>query len=272
MLQGLRKVRIMGILNVTPDSFSDGGRFLTEESISRQVDGMVQAGADIIDVGGESTRPFAAPVSLEEELHRAVGAIRIIRKHHTVLISIDSSKAEVVRRALDAGADIINDISALRFDPGMISLVLESRAPIIIMHMLGTPQDMQLNPVYEDLIGEISAFFAERLSWAEEMGVSRSRFILDPGIGFGKTVEHNLTILKNLAEFRKSGCPVLVGHSRKAFIGRILGIEAPADRDLATAAVSAVCVLHGASILRVHDVAKTVQAVRLAEAIRAGRP
>lgn len=260
------KVLVMGILNVTPDSFSDGGRFTDEDSINAQVDSMLVAGADIIDVGGESTRPFAEPVAVSEELARVLPAIRLIRQSSEIPISIDTTKSEVARQALAAGADIINDISALRFDPAMITLVRETEVPVIIMHMQGTPTDMQVDPHYDDVVSEIKDFFRERLAWAENNGVSGKRFIVDPGIGFGKTVRHNLTILKRLQEFTDLNCPVLIGHSRKSFIGKLLGSEV-ADRDTATAAVSALCVQKGVAILRVHDVEKTVQAVRLAEAI-----
>jgi len=263
-----RRVRVMGILNVTPDSFSDGGRFTGEAAMAARVESMVAAGADIIDVGGESTRPFAEPVPLAEELARVLPAIRLIRRHHDIPVSIDTTKAEVARRALEAGAGIVNDVSALRFDPAMVELLRETGVPAVLMHMLGSPRDMQIDPVYQDVVGEISAFFAERLAWAESRGLDRSRLILDPGIGFGKTVQHNLTILKHLADFHRLGCPILIGHSRKAFIGKILERDI-VDRDTATAALSALCVRDGVAILRVHDVDKTVQAVRLAEAILA---
>jgi dihydropteroate synthase len=261
------KVQIMGILNVTPDSFSDGGQFFNSDSIAAQIDTMVEAGADIIDVGGESTRPFADPVSIDDELGRVIPAIRRIRQRYSIPISIDTTKAAVARRALDEGADIINDISALRFDRGMIGLAGERRVPVVIMHMQGTPSDMQVDPHYEDVVVEIKDFFRERLAWAAANGVDTKQFVIDPGIGFGKTVAHNLTILKRLEEFAELGCPVLIGHSRKSFIGKILGTEVD-RRDVATAAVSAVCAMKGVSILRVHDVAKTVEAVRLAEAIK----
>jgi dihydropteroate synthase len=268
MVQAVDRVRIMGILNVTPDSFSDGGRFVAKESVITQAAAMVEAGADIIDVGGESTRPFAEPVSVAEELDRVIGAIVAIRKYHTIPISIDTTKAVVAREALAAGADIINDISALRFDPEMIALVRATEVPVIIMHMKGTPRDMQKNPVYDDVVAEVASFLDERLQWAEKMGVARERFIVDPGIGFGKTVTHNLLIIKRLREFTSLGCPLLVGHSRKAFIGTVLGREVD-DREIGTAAVSVLAMLNGAAILRVHDVAKTVQAVRMAEAVMA---
>jgi dihydropteroate synthase len=261
------KVLVMGILNVTPDSFSDGGSFFSESAIADQIEKMVQSGADIIDVGGESTRPFADPVSIEDELKRVLPPIRLIRENHSIPVSIDTTKAEVARKAIEAGADIINDISALRFDSDMVTLAMEKSVPVIMMHMQGTPSDMQVDPHYEDVVGDIKDFFRERIAWAEEQGLSRERIILDPGIGFGKTVEHNLSILRRLDEFSTLDCPILVGHSRKSFIGKLLGTEVD-ERDVATAAISALCVMKGVSILRVHDVAKTVEAVRLAEAVK----
>lgn len=268
-LPAANRVRVMGILNVTPDSFSDGGSFICESDIRAQVLAMVEARADFIDVGGESSRPFADPVAAAEELQRVLPAIEIIRSITSIPISIDTCKAEVARRALAAGADIINDISALRFDPEMISVVRETEAPVVIMHMQGTPRDMQINPHYNDVVTEIISFFDERIAWAEAQGVDRSRFIIDPGIGFGKTLEHNLTILSRLREFAGVDLPLLVGHSRKAFIGAVLGIEKPSDRDEATAVISALIANRGASIIRVHDVKGTVQALRLAASIRA---
>ncbi len=239
---------------------------MSEESITVQADNMVAAGADIIDVGGESTRPFAEPVPLEEELRRVIPAVVAIRKRHTIPISIDTTKSEVARKALEAGANIVNDISALRFDPKMAEVVREYGTQVIIMHMKGTPADMQVKPVYNDIIAETKEFFQERIEWAYSQGINRNKIILDPGIGFGKTVTHNLSIMKHLHEYQCLGCPILVGHSRKSFIGKILALEAE-ERDVGTAALSAICVTNGVSILRVHDVAKTVQAVRLAEAV-----
>jgi dihydropteroate synthase len=264
-----RKTTIMGIVNVTPDSFSDGGRFADEEAVIMRVGEMIDAGADIIDIGGESSRPFAEPVRAEEELNRVLPAIRAIRQQYRVPISIDTTKAMVARAALEAGADLINDISSFRFDPQMIILARETGVPVIIMHMQGTPRDMQIEPAYRNLMEEIMEFFDERLQWAEARGVARERLIIDPGLGFGKTVAHNLSILKHLPELRKLGRPILVGHSRKAFIGRTLGIEAAENRDGATAVLSAICAGKGATIVRVHDVRQTAQAVRLQEAIEA---
>lgn len=257
----------MGILNVTPDSFSDGGRFTQAEALATQVKAMLDSGADLIDVGGESTRPYAEPVSEHEELRRVLPAIACIRGlHRSIPISIDTTKAEVARQALNAGADIINDVSALRFDPEMIRIAIVHEAPVILMHMRKTPKDMQDEPVYDDVIQEITGFLTERISWATQQGLDRQRIIVDPGLGFGKTVAHNLTILKHLRAFKDLGCPLLIGHSRKAFIGKLLALEAQ-DRDLATAMISAYCATQGADILRVHDVGKTMQAVRLHEAI-----
>jgi dihydropteroate synthase len=261
------KVLVMGILNVTPDSFSDGGRFFSRTAIADQIEKLLGSGADIIDVGGESTRPYSDPVSAEDELERVLPAIRLIRERSSIPVSIDTTKAEVARGALKEGADIINDISALRFDRDMVSLARESGAPVIMMHMQGTPSDMQVEPHYDDVVADIKDFFRERLAWAEKNGISSEKIIIDPGIGFGKTVAHNLTILRRLEEFSELGCPVLIGHSRKSFIGKLLGSEVD-ERDAATAAISALCVMKGVSILRVHDVAMNVEAVRLTEAIK----
>jgi dihydropteroate synthase len=258
---------VMGILNVTPDSFSDGGRFTQEEALSAQIRAMLDNGVDIIDVGGESTRPYAEPVSKDEELRRVLPAIACIRgMHRSIPVSIDTTKAEVARQALEAGADIINDVSGLRFDPEMIRIAVAHGAPVILMHMRKTPKDMQDQPVYDDVVQEITDFLSERISWATGQGLDRERIIVDPGLGFGKTVEHNLTILKHLPAFKKLGCPLLVGHSRKAFIGKLLGLETQ-ERNLATALISSYCATQGADILRVHDVKSTMQAVRLHAAI-----
>ena len=258
---------VMGILNVTPDSFSDGGRFTREEALSAQIRTMLDNGVDIIDVGGESTRPYAEPVSKDEELRRVLPAIACIRAlHQSIPVSIDTTKAEVARQALEAGADIINDVSGLRFDPEMIRIAVAHGAPVILMHMRKTPKDMQDQPVYDDVIREITEFLSERISWATGQGLDRERIIVDPGLGFGKTVEHNLAILRHLRAFKKLGCPLLVGHSRKGFIGKLLGLET-GERDLATALLSSYCATQGADILRVHDVKSTMQAVRLHEAI-----
>ncbi len=258
----------MGILNVTPDSFSDGGRFTDETAMTRQAEALIAAGADIIDIGGESSRPFAEDVPLAEELARVLPAVRAVRRLDAAIpVSIDTTKAEVARQALAAGASIINDISALRFDPAMAEVAAQHQVPVILMHMQGTPRDMQLEPTYQDVIAEIMAFLTERIDWAMQRGIHRENLIVDPGIGFGKSVEHNLSIIKHLGRFRELGCPVLIGHSRKAFIGRLLDLTVE-DRDIPTAILAAICALAGAAIIRVHDVAHTRAAVRLAQALR----
>lgn len=259
------KLQVMGILNVTPDSFSDGGSFTNDAAIISQVDQMVADGVDIIDVGGESTRPFAEPVSAEEELARVIPAITRIRERCSLPTSIDTTKAVVAEQALAAGADMINDISALRMDPEMIRVVREYSGPVIIMHMQGTPGNMQVNPSYENVIVDINDFFAERIQWMEQQGVHRDRIVVDPGVGFGKTLEHNLTILRNVQRFKEHGCRVMIGHSRKSFFDKLLGVSME-ERDCPTAVVSAFCARQGADFLRVHDVGKTVQAVRIAAA------
>lgn len=262
---GTRRVRIMGILNVTPDSFSDGGRFLGSEALRNQAEAMLAAGVDIIDVGGESTRPFAPPVSPDEELSRVIPAIGIIRELDAdIPISVDTTKAVVARQALAAGADMLNDISAMTFDPEMVEVAAQGDWPVVVMHTRGTPRDMQLNPRYDDVVGEIKDYLARRLAELTAAGIAARRLIIDPGIGFGKTLAHNLEILRNLASFRELGRPLLIGHSRKSFLAGILG-DIPADRrDLPSAVVSALVVLGGADIIRTHNVEATSQAIKLA--------
>jgi dihydropteroate synthase len=260
-------MKIMGIINVTPDSFSDGGNFASHAAAIAQADQLISDGADILDVGGESTRPFAAPVDPEEELRRVIPVIQSIRKKHSIPISIDTTKAIVADQALQAGANIINDVSALRNDPEMLTLVRKTSVPVIIMHMQGTPADMQMKPVYTNVTKEIIDFFAERVAWFMENGIDRSRLIIDPGIGFGKTLQHNLSILKHLDELASLGLPVLLGHSRKRFLGEVTKIPMEAARDLATAVASALCADKNISIIRVHNVAATRQALLIAAAI-----
>jgi len=260
------KTYIMGILNVTPDSFSDGGHFTSLEAITRQVEKMISAGADIIDIGGESTRPFAEPVSEKEEMNRVIPAIEAIRDFSDIPISIDTTKASVAEKALKSGATIVNDISALLHDEQMIEIVRNYDGPLIIMHMQGTPSDMQLDPYYDDVVQDISSFFLERTDWLIKRGISKDRIIIDPGIGFGKTIEHNLTILKNISAFKMLGFPVLIGHSRKSFLGKLFDLDVN-KRDCATAVLSALCTLQHTDIVRVHDVEMTAQAIRLAQLI-----
>ena len=259
-------MQIMGIVNVTPDSFSDGGRWQAEDALAARIDQLLAEGADLIDIGGESTRPFAQPVGEAEELARVLPAVRAVRGRSTVPVSVDTTKATVARAALAEGADLINDVSALRHDPAMVTVVRDSGCRVVIMHRLGTPGDMQLAPHYEDVVAEINRFLAGRIAWLEEQGVDRSRVIVDPGLGFGKTLEHNLDILRNVAAFKQHGCPLLIGHSRKSFLGRLLDLSV-AERDPATAVVSALLTGRGVDILRVHDVRASRQAVLLAEAL-----
>ncbi len=263
---------VMGVLNVTPDSFSDGGAYRSREQAITHALRMIEEGADIIDIGGESTRPGAAPVSAEEERSRVVPIISALRLASGVAISIDTTKAQVASEALRAGADIINDISALRFDPEMAGVAVTSGAPVVLMHMKGTPRDMQQSPHYDDCVAEIGRFFDERIEFCIGSGIAQSRLILDPGIGFGKRVEDNLDILGRLAEFTKFGRPLLVGASRKSFIAKVHAANsAPADRVGGSLAAALVAVIHGANIVRVHDVAATVEALRLLKAIQGER-
>jgi dihydropteroate synthase len=261
---------IMGVVNITPDSFSDGGRFLEAQSALSQARALAAAGADILDLGGESTRPFADPVPLEEELRRVIPVIQALAAEVNLPISIDTYKAPVARAALAAGASIINDISALRFDPDMASLAAENQAPVILMHMQGTPRDMQVEPHYDDLLGEIKDFFKERLEFAGSQGIPRDLLVLDPGIGFGKTYRHNLEVLNHLDVFLDLGCPLLVGPSRKAFIGHILGLPNGEVRDIGTLAALAMAVLRGARIVRTHNAAYARQFLTVLTAIRTG--
>lgn len=258
----------MGILNVTPDSFSDGGRWCTASAIQSQAQQMIAEGADILDIGGESTRPYAEPVETEEELRRVLPAIEQIRALSDIPISIDTTKAAVAQSAIAAGATMVNDISALRYDPQMVEVVAAYDGPVVIMHMQGTPGTMQNRPQYGNVVAEINAFFAERLAWMERRGIAPNRVILDPGIGFGKTLAHNLAILRNIESFKQHGCPVLVGHSRKSFFADLLDVPV-AERDLATAVVSALCAQQGVDYLRVHAVYANVQAVTLAHTLMA---
>lgn len=268
-----KRTLIMGILNVTTDSFSDGGKFFSFESALARARQLIREGADIIDIGGESTRPGAEPVPTEEELRRVIPVIRAIRQESSVPISIDTYKAAVAQAALEAGANIINDISALRFDPQMVRVVADARVPVVLMHMLGTPKTMQQNPVYRDVVREIKEFLAERIAFAREHGIEK--IMIDPGIGFGKTVAHNVEILRRLGELRELQCPILIGTSRKSFIGRLGSTTSeplPLDQRLdGTIASTVIAVLHGAQIARVHDVAPLKRALAIVDAVRYDR-
>src|ERR1017187_2491670 len=246
---------IMGVLNVTPDSFSDGGKFLDVDCAVAHAREMAQAGADIIDVGGESSRPGAPPVSAEEELRRFLPVVKPLRD---LVVSVDTTKAVVAEKALAAGARIVNDISALRFDPRMVDVVRDAGAGTVLMHMQGTPQTMQQEPCYDDVVVEVRSFLAERIAFAEARGLKKTQIAVDPGIGFGKTVEDNLRLLAHLDEFSSLGCPLLVGTSRKSFIGKVLALHgAGSAREVdgrlwGTAATVAWAVAHGAQIGRAH--------------------
>jgi dihydropteroate synthase len=263
-----QRTLLMGVLNVTPDSFSDGGRFFEWTRAVEHGKRLAEEGADILDLGGESTRPGSRPVSEEEELRRVIPVIEALRPEISLPISIDTRKAAVAERALQSGADMVNDISALRFDEGMAEVVSRRKVPVVLMHMRGQPETMQADTRYEDLVGEIREFFRERIDYAVSRGIPRDRIILDPGIGFGKSLEekHNLILLKELGSFRDLNQPLMVGTSRKGFIGRILDLP-PEEREEGTLATIVVAVQNGANIVRVHDVRRARRAVQMADAI-----
>lgn len=258
---------VMGVLNVTPDSFYDGGRYTRLDAAVQRALQMVEEGADIIDIGGESTRPGSQPVPEEEELRRVLPVIEAIRARVDVPLSIDTTKSRVAERALQAGACLVNDISALGFDPQMAETIAEHGALCCLMHIQGTPQTMQQNPQYDDVVRDICRYFEQRLALAERAGIPRDRIWLDPGIGFGKTVEHNLDILRRLREFTVFGLPLLIGTSRKSFIGKVLGDLPPEERLEGTAATVAVAIVNGANVVRVHDVRAMVRVARMTDAI-----
>ncbi|MBI5473943.1 MAG: dihydropteroate synthase [Ignavibacteriae bacterium] len=266
------RTHVMGILNVTPDSFSDGGKYIEpDQAVARGLH-MIDEGADFIDVGGESTRPKstaygegAEPVSVEQELRRVLPVIEMLATQTDIPISIDTYKSEVAAKAIEAGATIVNDISGFQFDPQMPHVVARGGASAVLMHIKGTPKTMQQNPMYDDLLSEISSYLERGITLARQHNIGQ--IIIDPGIGFGKALKHNLSILKNLNYFSSLGCPILVGVSQKSFIGTIL--DQPAGkRTEGSLAAAVVSILHGAHIVRVHDVRETVSAVRIADAIQ----
>ncbi len=258
----------MAVLNVTPDSFSDGGRFFQEPQAVEQGLRLAEEGADILDIGGESTRPGAKPLPEEEEAGRVLPVIEKLIRLVPIPISIDTRKSRVAEKALEAGAEMINDVSALRYDERMAEVAATWKVPLVLMHMRGEPEIMQRDPEYRDLLGEILAFFRERLAYSSARGILPEQIILDPGIGFGKSLgkEHNLTILKHLSRFKTLNQPLLVGSSRKAFIGRILGLP-PDEREEGTMATVAVAVQNGADIIRVHEVKRIRRVVQVVDAI-----
>ena len=262
-----RRALVMGIINATPDSFSDGGSFLNPQAALAHGLRMVAEGAEILDVGGESTRPGAQGVSADEEIQRVLPVIRALRRESQVLISIDTSKAAVAQAALDAGADIINDVTGLRGDPDMSALAASSKAGVVIMHMQGEPRTMQVSPAYEDVVSEVGEFFRQSLAGAIASGIDPMCIALDPGIGFGKSPEHNRRLLAELSAFFGIGRPLLVGVSRKSFLGWLAGSAVMDDRFWPGVALTSLCRERGARILRVHDVKPHTEALRMTEAI-----
>jgi len=265
-----QRTHIMGILNVTPDSFSDGARYLEVDKAVEHALKMAGEGADIIDVGGESTRPYSRKISAGEELDRVIPVIESISKKLTIPVSIDTRKGEVALRALQAGASMINDISSLQFDPQMPSIAARAGVPLFLMHMQGSPRDMQNKPTYKDLISEVLDFLNKAIDRAVTAGIKKDLIIVDPGIGFGKSFDDNLKIIKELKRFKILKRPLLLGASNKAFIGHILDKDAH-ERDLGTMATVAAGVINGAHIVRVHNVRKAVETVKIVDAIKRGR-
>jgi len=265
-----RRTHVMGVINVTPDSFSDGGQFLEKDRAVEQALQLAGDGADLIDIGGESTRPYSKGISADEEMNRVIPVIEALKKELRIPISIDTLKAQVAREALRSGASMVNDISAFRLDPEMASVVAQAGVPVILMHMKGTPGDMQVAPTYGDVASEIITFLRSAMDQAVRSGVRRDRIIVDPGIGFGKTFDHNLEILKELGRLQCLEAPILVGSSRKAFIGRILDKKVH-ERDTGTMATVAAAVMNGAHIVRVHNVKQAVETVRVIDAIKRGK-
>jgi len=264
-----RRTAVMGIVNVTPDSFSDGGKYFDSARAAARGEEMARDGADVIDVGGESTRPGAQPVSAEEEIARVIPVIRGLRRKISLPISIDTTKSKVARAALDEGADLVNDVSALGLDPALPALVAAEKVPVVLMHMQGTPRTMQQSPFYEDVVEEVRTFLQERVQFAMAAGVEADRIVVDPGIGFGKNLEHNLALLRGLSALTALGRPLLVGTSRKTFIGKLLD-AVPEDRLEGSVAAAVASALAGANMIRVHDVKEAARAVRIADAIRYG--
>jgi len=266
-----RKTHIMGILNITPDSFSDGGIHFDASHAVDHALRMIDDGADLIDIGGESTRPGSEPVSLDEELRRTLPVIEALAGKISAPISIDTYKSPVAIRALEAGASMVNDISGMRFDPEMPKVISRFSVPVVIMHIKGTPKNMQVNPTYEALIPEIMDYFRSSIRFAVKAGIPEDMIILDPGIGFGKTFEHNLEIMNNLDTFSALEKPLLIGPSRKAFLGKILGGLPPQERLEGTAASVAISIIKGAHIVRVHDVREMARVAKVADAIKQQR-
>lgn len=265
-----RRTLVMGILNVTPDSFSDGGHYSDPSAAVDRALEMIAQGAEIIDIGGESTRPGADPVPAEEEIRRTVPVIKKLREQSNVLVSIDTMKADTARRAMEVGADIINDVSALEADPGMVDVAAQTQAGIVLMHMKGSPQTMQNHPDYENVVQEVGAYLSGRINFAVERGVAHSRIAIDPGIGFGKTAEHNLGLLQGLPQLAECDSPLLVGVSRKSFIGTLLNRANPSERRAGSLGAAAWAVMQGVHILRTHDVIDTCDVCGLVDTLLSG--
>ena len=258
--------QVMGILNVTPDSFSDGGHFFSRDAALKQAHQMAAEGADIIDIGGESTRPCAEPASVEEELDRVIPVLEKIRAELPIPISVDTSKAQVMREAIAAGADMINDVMALRGEGSLAAVAASNKVQVCLMHLQGEPRTMQLNPHYDDVVNEIKAFLQARVQVCLEAGIASSRLLIDPGFGFGKTVEHNLQLMKQLQVFTELGYPVLVGVSRKSLIGQVLN-KPVTERLYGSLALAVLAVSKGVAVIRTHDVAATVETLKMTHAV-----
>ena len=266
LLKNKKKSLLMGILNVTPDSFSDGGQYLAKNSAVNHALKMINDGADIIDIGGESTKPFSEPVSLDEELSRVIPVIEALRKETDVCISIDTTKSEVAHQALGMGASIINDVSAMEFDKKMVDIALKYDCPVVLMHMKGVPKNMQENPQYSSLISEIISYLKARVDFAVSKGINRNKIIIDPGIGFGKSVEDNFEIINNLNHFTELGFPVMLGASRKSFIG--IALDVPENKRIeGSLAANIIGLQKGISIFRIHDVDQNRKAIAIAKKI-----
>ncbi len=260
----LSKPKVMGILNVTPDSFSDGGKFNNIKQAIKHCEKMISQGVDIIDIGGESTRPNATKVTVEQELQRVIPIIKEIKNNFKICISVDTSKLEVMQQSLDLGVDIINDVTG--FNDKSLELIAEYNPAICIMHMQGTPKDMQNNPIYNSLLTDVKVFLEQRAKQAEKLGISKNRIILDPGFGFGKTAKHNMSLIKNISEFTEN-YPVLMGISRKSTLGEILGDD-NLPRENASLTAGIVSILNGCSIIRVHKVQPMIEAIKVLQAIK----
>lgn len=260
----LDRPHVMGILNVTPDSFSDGGKYHSLDKALIQAQRMIDAGVSIIDIGGESTRPGAPDVTLEDELNRVIPAVKAIREISDVWISVDTSKAEVMQQAIDAGADLINDVRALQ-EPGALEVAAKAQVPICLMHMQGQPRTMQITPSYQDLLADVTSFLQERIVACEAVGIKKEQLILDPGFGFGKTIDHNYQLLAHLDQFHALGLPILAGMSRKSMVFKLLN-KAPAECMVASVTCATIAALKGAQIIRVHDVEETIEAMKIVNA------